>query len=203
MEEYESGNAGLTEAVCSTLRRLGRKPVVVLSSSTQALLDNPYGLSKRKAETTVLDFGRETGAQVSVFRFPGVFGKWCRPNYNSVVATFCYNVARDLPISLSDPEKVIDLVYIDEVCAAMLERAGIATLPSGHLVHATDDGYVGVTPVYTTTLGALAETIRSFKDSRQSLLVPSLDDLFVSRLYATYLSYLEECGFRLCPRFED
>ncbi len=195
VEEFETGNAGLTETVCAFLRSIGRTPAVVLSSSTQALLDNPYGLSKRKAEQTVLDFGKDTGACVAVFRFPGVFGKWGRPNYNAVTVTFCYNIARGLPISISDPARGLELVYVDDVCAAMMEAAGLESGPTTHAVASGVESYREMKPVFTTTLGALAETIRSFRDSRQSLLVPSLDDPFVLRLYATYLSYLEETDF--------
>ncbi|MGD0229340.1 MAG: NAD-dependent epimerase/dehydratase family protein [Syntrophorhabdales bacterium] len=193
--DYEWGNAGFTGKVCETLRRLGRAPVVVVSSSIQALLDNPYGLSKRRAETMALDFGRETGARVSVFRFPGIFGKWCRPNYNSVVATFCHNIARNLPISISNPAQSLDLVYVDDVCAAMLEAARVISGPSTHVLNAANDGLLGVTPVFTTTLGGLADTVRSFKDFRRTLAVPPLDDPFVARLYATYLSCLEDSDF--------
>jgi UDP-2-acetamido-2,6-beta-L-arabino-hexul-4-ose reductase len=108
--DFMEGNVDLTRQVCDDLRRLGRTPLLLLSSSTQAALDNPYGLSKRRAEEVVFDFGRETGASVFVFRLPGVFGKWCRPNYNSVVATFCHNIAHSVPITISDPAKEIQLV---------------------------------------------------------------------------------------------
>lgn len=195
VEGYQSGNSGFTEEVCATLRRLGRSPTLVLSSSTQALLDNPYGHSKRLAEATVLEFGKDTGAPVFVFRFPGIFGKWCRPNYNSVAATFCHNIAHDLPISISDPARSIDLVYIDDVCAAMLEVTAVSPLPPFHLIGPTAEGFAEVTPVFSTTLGQLADTIRSFNRFRRSLFVPPLDDPFVTRLYGTYLSYLKETDF--------
>jgi UDP-2-acetamido-2,6-beta-L-arabino-hexul-4-ose reductase len=192
-EEYGPGNAGLTGEICDSLRRLGRSPAVVVASSAQALLSTPYGVSKGRAEKIALDFAKETGSQVVVFRLPGVFGKWCHPNYNSVVATFCHNIARDFPISISDPAKSLDLVYIDDVCAAMLEASGILAGPPGHLVGLS--GYAAVDPVYTTTLGGLARTIYAFRDFRRTLAVPLLSDPFVARLYATYLSYLEECDF--------
>jgi UDP-2-acetamido-2,6-beta-L-arabino-hexul-4-ose reductase len=159
-----------------------------LCSSTQAALDNPYGLSKRQAEEAVFDFGRETGASVFVFRLPGVFGKWCRPNYNSVVATFCHNIACDLPIAISDPAREIELVYIDDVVRAFI---GIM---DGRLP-VSDGQYCLVEPTYRMSLGALAETIQGFRDSRVSLALPDMSDPFTRALYATYVSYLPADSF--------
>jgi UDP-2-acetamido-2,6-beta-L-arabino-hexul-4-ose reductase len=195
VEDFEPGNVGLTEKVCEVLRRLGRKPVLVLSSSTQALLDNPYGQSKRQAEELVLEFGKKTGAKVFVFRLPGVFGKWCRPNYNSVVATFCHNIAHDLPISISNPANALQLVYVGHVCAAFLKAVSLGQAPLADMKPSSGNGYVEVAPVFHTTLGELADTIRSFRSSRSSLQVPAFDDPFIYCLYATYLSYLEGPDF--------
>ncbi len=201
VEEFTEGNFDLTRQVCDTLRRLGLKPLLLLSSSTQAALDNPYGLSKRQAEDAVFGFGRETGAEVFIFHLPGVFGKWCRPNYNSVVATFCNNIARDLPIVISDPAKEIELIYIDEVVNAFI---GVM---DGRLP-VSDGKYCLAAPTYRISLGALAETIRGFRDSRVSLALPDTSDLFVRALYATYVSYLPPDSFaypltqRIDPRGE-
>lgn len=186
VKEFTEGNFDLTRQVCDSLRRLDRTPLLLLSSSTQAALDNPYGLSKGQAEEAVFDFGRETGAPVFVFRLPGVFGKWCRPNYNSVVATFCYNVARGLPISISDSDKEIEIVYIDDVISSFLDC--LDKLPHGC-------EYRDVSPSFIITLGDLAHQIKVFRDSRQTLLVPDSADPFEKRLYATYLSYLEQSNF--------
>ena len=175
VEEFTEGNFDLTRQVCDALRRLGRAPLLVLSSSTQAAMDNPYGLSKRQAEEAVFDFGRETGASVFVFRLHGVFGKWCRPNYNSVVATFCHNTARDLPIAISDPTREIELVYVDDVV-----RAFIGVM-DGRLPVA-DGKYCLAAPTYRITLGALAETIQHFSGSRVSLALPDINDPFVRAL---------------------
>ncbi len=183
VQEFAEGNFKLTRQVCDALRRLGRTPKLVLSSSTQAVLDNPYGLSKRQAEETVFDFDRNTGASVFVFRLSGVFGKWCRPNYNSVVATFCHNIARDLPIAISDPAREIELVYIDDVI-----RAFIGVM-DGHLP-VSDAKYYLAEPTFRITLGALEETIRGFRESRISLSIPDVSDPFIHALYATYISYL-------------
>jgi len=188
VEEFAEGNFDLTRQICDALRLLGRTPLLVLSSSTQAALDNPYGISKRRAEDAIFDFGRETGASVFVFRLSGVFGKWCRPNYNSVVATFCHNIARNIPIAISDPAREIELVYIDDVV-----RAFIGVLDG--CLPVTDDKYCLMEPCYRITLGSLAETIRGFKDSRVSLFLPDISDPFVRVLYSTYVSYLPTDSF--------
>jgi UDP-2-acetamido-2,6-beta-L-arabino-hexul-4-ose reductase len=195
LEEYESGNTDFTVSLCDRLKTLGRTPLIIFSSSVQAVLDNPYGVSKRKAEEALLRFAEATGSRIVIFRLKNVFGKWCRPNYNSVVATFCNNIARDLPISISNPANVLELVYVDDVCRAMMNRAGIGDLPAGHAAISPGEVYAEVAPVYTTTLGKLADTVRSFRAFRKSLQVPALSDPFIKRLYATYLSYLEGSDF--------
>jgi len=141
------------------------------------------------------EFADKTGSRVVIFRLKNVFGKWCRPNYNSVVATFCNNIARDLPIVISDPANVVELVYVDDVCSAMMKSAGINSQPANQPVNPPDDVFTQVAPVYKMTLGALADSIRSFRSSRQTLRVPPFDDPFLTRLYVTYLSYLEESDF--------
>ncbi len=186
VEEFTEGNFNLTQQICDTLRQLGRTPLLVLSSSTQVALDNPYGISKRQAEETVFDFGREKGASVSVFRLHGVFGKWCRPNYNSVVATFCYNITRDLPIAISDPGKEIELVYVDDVVLAFISEIG---------EQKSGGAYRQVEPVFRVRLGELADTIRAFRESRTTLDVSDFSDPFVRWLYATYISYLPTDSF--------
>lgn len=188
VEEFRSGNFDLTRQVCNALRRLGRAPLLVLSSSTQAAMDNPYGLSKRQAEEAVFDFGRETRASVFVFRLSGVFGKWCRPNYNSVVATFCHNIANGLDISISDTSKEVELVYIDDVVDSFL---GILK----KCPQVSSREYLGVNPIYKITLGDLADRIYKFRDIRKSLIIPDLADDFSKCLYATYLSYLGKDDF--------
>ncbi len=188
VEEFRSGNLDLTRQICDALERLDRTPLLVLSSSTQAALDNPYGLSKLQAEEIVFDFGREMGASVFVFRLPGVFGKWCRPDYNSVVATFCHNIAHDLSIAISDPATEIDVVYIDDVV-----RAFIGLMDDG--LSALDGRYCEVEPTYRISLSALAETIQGFRDSRVSLALPDMRSPFIRALYATYVSYLPADAF--------
>ncbi len=201
VEEFTEGNFDLTTRICDTLKLGGKKPIFVLSSSIQAALENPYGISKRQAEEEVFAFGEETGAQIAVFRLPGVFGKWCRPNYNSVVATFCHNIACDLPIAISDPAREIELVYIDDVVKAFIGvMDGRAPVLEGQ--------YCGVQPTYLITLGSLAENIQGFRESRTNLSVPDVSDPFIHALYATYLSYLPTDAFdyaltqRIDPRGE-
>ena len=193
-EDYQVGNTGFTQAICDKLRALGRKPLIVLSSSIQAELDNPYGLSKRGAEDALLNFSRDTGARIVIFRMKNVFGKWCRPNYNSGVATFCHNIARNLPITISDRANVVNLVYVDDVCSAMMEASGII-MPQAHLIPSQNSAFADIAPSFKITLGELVDTITAFKNSRSSLQVPAFNDPFIYRLYATYLSYLEESNF--------
>jgi UDP-2-acetamido-2,6-beta-L-arabino-hexul-4-ose reductase len=185
--EFEIGNCQLTAEVCATLTLLGRAPTVVLSSSTQAEQDTPYGRSKRRAEEVLEQWAAATGAKSVVFRIPNVFGKWCRPNYNSVTATFCFNTAHDLPLIISDPAREIDLAYVDDVIASLLAvlECRIQS-PSGtrHIVRTT-----------RVSLGALAARLETFRESRTTLLLPAFDDEFTRRLYVTYLSYLDCADF--------
>lgn len=181
-EEFEIGNAGLTRDICEILRELGRTPVIVMSSSVQAALDSPYGVSKRHAEDALREFAAQSGAHVRIYRLKNVFGKWCRPNYNSVVATFCHNIANDLPIQISDPSRELKLVYVDDVVEAFLTE-----LP----VHAKANGHRDI-PSSSLTLDDLAGRIQSFHDMRANLLTPDFGVRFNQQLYATYLSYVPD-----------
>ena len=182
--EFARGNAGFTEELLSVL---SRRPVpVLLSSSIQAALDNDYGKSKAAAEEAVRAYGARTGAPVYVYRLANVFGKWCRPNYNSAVATWCHNIARDLPIQVRDPAATVTLVYIDDVVESF-----IGCLEPRN----TRNEILSVEPSYTRTLGEIAELVRSFHDEPKTLDVPDQRDGFAKKLYATYLSYLPEDQF--------
>jgi len=185
-EEFEQGNTDLTRRICELLEKSEKHPLLVFSSSTQAEIDNPYGRSKRKAEDAIIELAKRSHVSVRIYRLPGVFGKLCRPNYNSVVATLCYNVARGLPISISEPAKKIELVYIDDVISAFLYCLDRA--PHGY-------EYRDVSPSFVITLGDLARQIEMFRDSRHSLLLPDFSDPFLKRLYAKYISYFEENDF--------
>jgi len=186
--EFATGNADLTQALCDAIagvaKATGKKVPVVYTSSTQAARDNPYGLSKRTAEDALFALQHEHGVTVHVFRLPNVFGKWCKPNYNSAVATFCHNIARDLPIQINDPAAPVTLVYLDDV----IER--FVQLMDGADTTVDAGGFVAVTPQYTSTVDELAGLIQTFKDSRQTLMSERVGTGLVRALYATYVSYL-------------
>jgi len=186
VEEYEEGNHLFTKKLCNILEEANKTPSVVFSSSIQVELDNPYGKSKLKAEEALKDWSKRTGAGVVIFRLKNVFGKWCRPNYNSVVATFCHNIARGLPISISDMAKEIELVYIDDVIAAFVDS--LERPRQGY-------EYRDVSPSFIISLGDLARQIEMFRDIRQSLLLPDFSNPFTKKLYGTYISYLKENAF--------
>lgn len=178
-------NTGLTSVLCNAIQKesgaTGRHVRLVLASSTQAERDNPYGRSKLAAEAAVQALVKETGNPCVIFRLPGVFGKWCKPNYNSVVATFCHNVARDLPIQINDPVASLRLVYADDVVTALLAAL---EAPTSGCVQAK------VEPEYIVNLGELANQIRAFRDCRSTLMTERVGTGFVRALYATYVSYL-------------
>ena len=180
--EFMKGNFGFASELLGALKRHGNTCPVMISSSTQAALDNAYGESKRAGEELMFSYSRETGAKVLVYRFPNVFGKWCRPNYNSAVATFCHNIAHGLPIQVNDPSVVMRLVYIDDVVEEL-----IAALSGGE--HRRG-GYCEVPVAHEITLGCIADLLYSFRDMRENLEVPNLGDAFTKKLYSTYLSYL-------------
>lgn len=201
--EFYAGNAGLTDVLLSDLETAGNACPVLVTSSIQAALDNDYGKSKKQAEDAIFAHGSRTGAPVYVFRMEGVFGKWCRPNYNSVVATFCHNIAHGLPIQVRDPGYELPLVYIDDVVACILDA-----MERGEAVQ-DEEGICRIHPVHRTTLGTLAETIQNFARARggdaaralgtdglPTLAVPELAaGSFEKKLYSAYLSYLPEDGF--------
>jgi len=188
VEEFETGNAGLTQTIVDILEKAKRNIPIVLSSSIQAALDNPYGLSKKKAEDSLIEYSRTNQAKIYIYRFPNVFGKWCKPNYNSVVATFCYNISHGLDITISDVNKEIELVYIDDVVAEFLSILSQKD-PDKHAYHCK------IQRTYRVSLGDLADRICQLRDIRKTLVVPDLSDDFMKCLHATYLSYFERDDF--------
>ena len=181
--EFYTGNAGLTDTMLSLLEEAGSQAPVLVTSSIQAELDNDYGKSKLQAEQAIFTHGQHTGAPVFIFRMEGVFGKWCRPNYNSVVATFCHNSANGLPLSVRDPEYRLPLVYIDDVVASFVGAL------DGNCTREGD--YCVVPVVHETTLGHLAQTIEGFAKNRETLDVPDqTPGSLEQKLYSTWLSYL-------------
>ena len=185
--EFMECNFGSTSALLNTLKKHKNNCPVMMSSSIQAELDNPYGKSKKAGENLLFDYSKETGAKVLIYRFPNVFGKWCRPNYNSAVATFCYNIAHDLPIIVNDPSVVMNLVYIDDVVNELINALEGKENRNGD--------FCEVPIVHTITLGEIVDLIYSFKKSREELSIPNISDAVTKKLYSTYLSYLPKEQF--------
>lgn len=186
--EFQTGNADLTGQIVEILQNTGKKTPIALSSSTQATSDNPYGRSKKQAEDHVFAYSQQTGAPVYVYRLPGLFGKWSRPNYNAVTSTFCYNISHNLPIQVNNPDHYLTLAYIDDVIAEF--RANL----HGD-AHRDQEGFCYVPQTFQITLQALADLILSFRAIRDTAVLPDMDDPLTKRLYTTYLSYLETDDF--------
>ena len=184
-EEFMQGNFGFTNILLDTLKKHKNSCPVMISSSIQAELDNPYGVSKRAGEQLIFSYGENTGAKVLVYRFPNVFGKWCRPNYNSAVATFCHNVARDLPIQVNDRSVNMTLVYIDDVVDELINA--LKGEPT------KDGNYCKVPVEHKITLGEIVDLIYTFKNQSENIVMPEIPNgSFEKKLYSTYLSYLPQ-----------
>lgn len=192
--EFVTGNLGLTSAIADALEKLKRPLPVIFSSSIQAELDNEYGKSKRAAEERLKVYAEKTGAAVRTFRFANIFGKWCRPNYNSAVATFCYNIAHELPISIRDPQAPLRLLYIDDAVEAILRELW---------AQKTGFAYCQAEPVYTTSVGEVAGMIQSIHDSRKKAVVGDFSDAFYKKLNTTYLSYLDVPALETTPELKS
>ena len=185
--EFMDGNFGFTSVLLNTLKNHSNNCPVMISSSIQAELNNPYGESKKAGEHLLRAYGEETGAKVLIYRFPNVFGKWCLPNYNSAVATFCHNIARSLPITINDPNVVLNLVYIDDVVQELVRAL------KGGENRINDTCEVLIT--HQVRLGEIVEILESFKESRVEKSVPDMSNPFTKKLYSTYLSYLPKDKF--------
>lgn len=188
-EEFMTGNFGFTSVLLNNLIQSNNKAPILITSSIQAVLDNPYGQSKKAGEDLIFQYGQDNGVETYVYRMPNVFGKWCRPNYNSAVATFCHNIARGLPITVNDPSHKMQLVYIDDVVAELIRAS------QGAANKNPEDGFCYIEPVHSATLGHIVELLESFKMSRNTLDIPDMSDGFTKKLHATYLSYLPEKEF--------
>lgn len=197
-EEFAAGNTDFTRTLLETLRKSGNRCPVLLASSIQASLTgrfagSPYGQSKKAAEELLLAYSQETGADGLIYRLPNLFGKWCRPNYNCVVATFCHNISRELPITVSDPAVELELVYIDDLIDEILDAM------EGH-PHRSEGAYCRVPVSHRVTLGEIVRLLHSFHDQPRTLLLPEIPEgSFAKKLYSTYLSYLptEKIAFPL------
>lgn len=186
-DEFMKGNYGFTSTLLDTLEKYNNNCPVMISSSIQAELDNPYGRSKKAGEDLLFNYKKETGSKVLVYRLPNVFGKWCRPNYNSVVATFCHNIAHDLPITVNDPSVIMNLVYIDDVVEELINALQGMAEKKGQ--------FYKIPVVHKVTLGEIVELLYSFKRSRDERSLPDMSDNFIKKLYSTYLSYLPKDQF--------
>ena len=201
-DEFLRGNVDLTQALCNEIAAVavstGKKVPVIYTSSIQADRDNAYGTSKLGAENALFALQRDYAVPVHVFRLPNVFGKWCKPNYNSAVGTFCHNIARDLPIQVNDLAAPITLVYVDDVIARFLQ------LLDGADAALDANGFATVTPQYSTTVGELARLVQAFKDSRNTLMTERVGTGLVRALYSTYVSYLPpELFTYTVPQYAD
>lgn len=192
---FDAANARLTEALCDAVRASGRAIPILFSSSIQAKCDNPYGRSKRAGEAAIEALSAEIGNPATIYRLPNVFGKWCRPNYNSAVATFCHNIARGLPIRIDNREAEMRLVYIDDVITEFI--AALSRQYEG-VVWGT------VEPEHHATVGALADRIQAFADSTETLITERVGTGLTRALYATYVSHLPTSRFSYeVPKYGD
>jgi len=182
--EFMEGNFGFTSTLLELLVKHNNKAPILITSSAQATLDNPYGKSKKAGEDLLFDYGAKNGVKTFVYRLANVFGKWCRPNYNSGVATFCHNIANDLPITVNDPNVLMKLVYIDDVINEFISAIGGVVTKSGE--------FCVIPIVHEVRLGEIADILRSFKESRNNLYLPDMSDPFTKKLYSMYLTYLPE-----------
>lgn len=183
-EEFMKGNFGFTSELLNSLEKYSNKAPILITSSIQASLDNPYGKSKKAGEELMFNYSNKTYSRVFIFRLPNVFGKWCRPNYNSAVATFCNNIANDLPIKVNDPNILMNLVYIDDVVDAFIKALDNDVIQENNYCH--------IQTVHKVKLGKIVEFLNKFKDSRNTLSVPNMTNEFEKDLYSTYLSYIPE-----------
>ncbi|MDK0557889.1 NAD-dependent epimerase/dehydratase family protein [Clostridium perfringens] len=186
-EEFFKGNTGLTEEIIEILKKNNKNTSILITSSIQADLDNAYGQSKKGAEEALIKYMADTKGNVFIFRLPNVFGKWCRPNYNSAIATFCHNIARGEEVWISDPTREMTLVYIDDVVR------NIKDVIDNEKTYIP--GYQNVDIEHKATLGEIVDLINSFKESRKSLMIPNMENELTKKLYSTYLSYLPEKDF--------
>ena len=181
-QEFMEGNFGFTTTLLEYLKKNNNKCPIMLSSSIQAELDNDYGKSKKAGEELLFNYGKENNVKVFVYRFPNLFGKWCKPNYNSVIATWCYNVSHNIEVSIDDPSKELKFAYIDDVCKELIKCLSNEETKDGN--------YCIVPTTYTKSLGDILSLIKSFKNNDRGIMVPSTGDIFTKDLYATYISYV-------------
>lgn len=207
-KEFYEGNGQLTEIITNYLKEHKKNTPILITSSTHATLDNDYGKSKKQSEEALIKYSDECNSKVYIFRLPNVFGKWCRPNYNSAVSTFCYNIAHDMDVWINDPAIELNLVYIDDVVVSIIDcieeqniieikniDEEIAITTTGATSIQIDKYFYEVPKIYKRTLGNIVDTLKMFRNMKNSLLIPDLSDEFNKALYSTYLTYLEDDDF--------
>ncbi|KAF2785084.1 capsular biosynthesis protein [Clostridium perfringens] len=201
INEFYEGNSGLTEKIIRCIEKNNKKIPILITSSIQANLDNDYGISKKQSEEALIEYSNKNNINIYIFRLPNVFGKWCKPNYNSAVATFCYNIANGLEVWINDPNIELNLVYIDDVVNSILDcikeftnknKAGNDKEKNFEQI---DRYYYRVKKSYKRTLGSIVDSINMFKNMRNSLIIPDFSDSFNKALYSTYLTYLKNDNF--------
>lgn len=195
--EFQYGNTELTKILLGKMSNNEKSIPILFTSSIQVEKDNPYGISKKECEQLILKYGKEHNVKTFIYRLPNVFGKWCRPNYNSVIATFCNNISRGLDIRVDDPDTVLNLVYIDDIVEEFINALNCNENRIGE--------YCKIPISYEITLGKIEKLIRSFKESRENLYIPNMNNQFEKNLYSTYLSYLpnDEFKYKLKMNIDD
>jgi len=185
IDEFYEGNSQLTKIIADTLIQENKSTPVLLSSSTQSDLDNDYGKSKLEAQNLLIEYSKQTNAKIFIYKLPNVFGKWSKPNYNSVISTWCHNIANNLDIRVNDKEVELTLVYVDDVIKSFIEK----------LDNKTNEQYYNIDTIYRKTLGEISELLYQFKENRKTLIIPNVASGFERGLYSTYLSYLSADNF--------
>lgn len=186
INEFYEGNSNLTKIIVNILKKEKKQTPILLSSSTQSDLDNDYGKSKKEAEKLLLDYSKETNTNIFIYKLPNVFGKWSKPNYNSVISTWCYNISHNQEIQINDEKVELNLVYVDDVVKSFIEQLKVQEIKNY---------YVEIKTIYRKTLGEIRDLLFSFRENRASLIIPKVASGFERALYATYLSYLSTDNF--------
>ena len=190
LSEFYEGNSSFTELLCQAISESGKTIPIIFSSSTQATNQTDYGKSKLQAEESLIKLNEKTQNPIAIYRLPNVFGKWCKPNYNSVVATFCNNIIHNIPLTINDPKVELNLVYIDDVITEFLTY-----ITKDYRESTPKDLYKTIPITYQTTVGELANTLQNFHEQRQNMLIDRVGDGLIRALYATYTSYLPKEQF--------
>lgn len=197
ISEFYSGNNGLAKKIVDYLIESNKKTPILITSSIHAESNTDYGISKKKSEDILIEYSKKSGSNIYIYRLPNLFGKWCKPNYNSAIATFCYNIANDLEVWIKDPNIELELVYIDDLINSIFECIENDHIEYNNLIYSRklNDNFYEVNTKYKKTLGSIVDSIKMFKSMRETLILPDLSDGFNKALYSTYLTYLDKNKF--------